>query len=184
MVNSDFIQLCSRAWALRILSYLGQGRDARISPLAHELSTGRTAITSSMTYLIELGYVQRTKGHGHPLRPAFCLTKKGEVVAQWAIDLDNLLLPQSWDVAAKTWSLPVMRLTNKAPRFAQLRSELKPITDRALSQTLKILASQDWVARAVNVEAAPPEVSYSPCGMGEILIPVLERSFSLKTGLK
>lgn len=179
MVNNEFIRLCSRAWALRILSYLGQGRDARISPLAHELSTGRTAISSSMGYLIELGYVQRTKGHGHPLRPAFNLTKKGQNVAQWAIELDEILAPESWNIAARTWSLPVMRLTNSAPRFGELRSELKPVTDRALSQTLKILVSQNWVTRAVNTEASPPEVSYSPCGMGEILIPCLEGSFSL-----
>lgn len=179
MVNNEFIQLCSRAWALRILSYLGQGRDARISPLAHELSTGRTAITSSMAYLLELEYVRRTKGHGHPLRPAFELTRKGEVVAEWAFELDNILTPENWNIAARTWSLPVMRLTNSAPRYGELRSELKPVTDRALSQTLKILASHDWVTRAVNSEAAPPEVSYSPSGMGEVLIPCLERSFSL-----
>ena len=179
MVNAEFIQLCSRAWSLRILSYLGQGRDARISPMAHELSTGRTAITSSMEYLIALGYVRRTKGHGHPLRPAFCLTRKGEIVADWATELDGLLVPESWSVASRTWSLPVMRLTRSAPRFGQLRSELKPVTDRALSQTLKILASHEWVTRTVNVEAAPPEVSYFPCGMGEVLTPCLERSFSL-----
>ncbi len=179
MVNSSFIQLCSKVWALRILSYLGQGGNARISPIAHEFSTGRTAIAASMENLIALGYVRRTKGHGHPLRPAFELTRKGGMVAAWAIELDNILEPQSWDIAARTWSLPVMRLTHSAPRFGQLRSELKPVTDRALSQTLKMLTTNDWVARAVNSEAAPPEVSYYPRGMGEVLIPCLERSFSL-----
>ncbi len=179
MINKDFCKLCSKAWALRILSYIGQGRDARISPLAHEFSTGRTAITTSMEFLVELGYVRRTSGHGHPLRPAFRLTKKGEVVAGWATELDKILLPKSWHIAARTWSLPIMRLTNSAPRFGELRSELQPVTDRALSQTLKMLASHDWVTRAVNTEAAPPEVSYSPCGVGKILIPCLERSFSL-----
>ena len=179
MVNNDFIQLCSKAWALRILSYLGQGLSARISPLAHELSTGRTAITASIGYLMELGYVRRTKGHGHPLRPAFELTKQGEIVAVWAIELNNILGRENWDVAARTWSLPVMRLTDSAPRFGQLRSELNPVTDRALSQTLKVLTNHDWITRAVNSEAAPPEVSYSPVGMGEILIPCLEKSFIL-----
>jgi len=179
MVNNNFIQLCSKAWALRILSYLGQGFIARISPMAHELSTGRTAITASIGYLIDIGYVRRTKGHGHPLRPAFELTKQGEIVANWAIELDSLLATESWDVASRTWSLPVMRLTHSAPRFGQLRSELKPITDRALSQTLKMLANHDWITRAVNSEAAPPEVSYSPGGMGELLIPCLVKSFRL-----
>jgi DNA-binding HxlR family transcriptional regulator len=179
MVNNNFIQLCSKAWALRILSYLGQGFNARISPMAHKLSTGRTAITSSIGYLIELGYVRRTSGHGHPLRSAFELTKQGEIVATWAIELDNILAPESWDIAARSWSLPVMRLTHSAPRFGQLRSELNPVTDRALSQTLKMLTIHDWVTRVVNSEAAPPEVSYSPGDMGEILIPCLEKSFRL-----
>lgn len=179
MVNKDFIQLCSKAWTLRILSYLGQGLNARISPMAHELATGRTAITASVGYLIELGYVQRTKGHGHPLRPAFELTKKGEVVAAWAIELDSILATNNWEIAGRTWSLPVMRLTHSEPRFGQLRSELKPVTDRALSQTLKLLTNNDWVTRTVNSNAAPPEVSYSPVGMGKILTPCLEKSFSL-----
>lgn len=179
MVNDNFIQLCSKAWALRILSYLGQKGDARISPLAHKLSTGRTAITSSMEYLIELGYVQRTTGHGHPLRPAFKLTRKGALVAEWAIELDNILATENWFIAARTWTLPVMRLSNSTPRFGELRSELKPVTDRALSQTLKILTHHDWLTRAVNTEAAPPEVSYAPSGIGEVLIPCLENSFRL-----
>lgn len=179
MVNQEFIQLCSRAWALRILSYLGRGGDARISPMAHELATGRTAASASLSYLLDLGYVKRTAGHGHPLRPAFSLTRKGAHVAEWAIDLDEILRPDNWEIAARTWSLPVMRLTNTAPRFGQLRSELTPVTDRALSQTLKTLVRNNWVARAVNGEAAPPEVTYSPCGIGEVVIPCLERSFRL-----
>ena len=179
MVNDSFIQLCSKAWALRILSYLGQGLNARISPMAHELSTGRTAITASIGCLIELGYVQRTKGHGHPLRPAFELTKQGEIVAAWAIELDDILAPESWNIAARTWSLPVMRLTHSAPRFGQLRSELRPVTDRALSQTLKLLTEHGWITRAVNSEAAPPEVSYYPGDKGEVLIPCLDKSFRL-----
>ena len=179
MVNTKFIQLCSKAWALRILSYLAQGGDARISPLAHQLSTGRTAITCSMKYLMELGYLRRTKGNGHPLRPAFELTRKGEIVAEWAIELDNILVPENWFIAARTWSLPVMRLTGSTPRFGELRSCLKPVTDRALSQTLKVLTKHDWVTRTVNTEAAPPEVSYAPSGVGEVLIPCLEKSFGL-----
>lgn len=179
MVNNDFSLLCSKAWTLRILAYLGKGCNARISPIAYEFSTGRTAITSSINHLINLGYVHRTSGHGHPLRPAFELTKKGEIVAKWAIELDSVLCAENWEVAAKTWTLPVMRLTPSAPRFGKLRSELQPITDRALSQTLKVLRHNSWVARNVNSDAAPPEVSYTPSNLGDILIPCLEQSFSL-----
>jgi len=179
MVNKEFIQLCSKAWSLRILSYLGQGHDARISPMAHKLSAGRTAISASTAFLIELGYIQRTKGHGHPLRPAYELTVKGKVIADWAIELDHILTPDSWNIAARNWSLPIMRLTCSSPRFGNLREGLKPVTDRALSQGLKVLTTHNWVARDVNTEAAPPEVSYSPTGMGEILIPCLEKSLSL-----
>jgi len=179
MVNEEFIRLCSKAWSLRILSSLAQGCDARISPLAHQLSTGRTAISASMQYLIELGYVRRASGHGHPLRPAFQLTTKGKAVAEWATELDEALAPNYWGIAARTWSLPVMRLSSSSPRFGKLRSDLSPVTDRALSQTLKMLANDYWISRDVNTEASPPEVSYSPCGIGEALIPCLERSYSL-----
>jgi len=179
MVNREFVQLCSKAWSLRVLVYLYNGKDARISPMAHHLNAGRTAVTASLHYLIELGYVKRARGHGHPLRPAYVLSKRGAAVAAWALELDEQLKPEHWAVAARTWSLPVMRLTSITPRFGKLRQELAPITDRALSQTIKTLHGYQWIDRIVDIEASPPEVSYAPYGFGDALIPCLERSFDL-----
>lgn len=179
MVNKNFAQLCSKAWALQILVYMMQGREPRISPIAHHFSAGRTAITASLQHLIQLGYLQRSGGHGHPLRPAFVLTVKGEAVALWAMQLDEILPPEDWKIARRTWTLPVLRLANPSRRFGELRSQLKPVTDRALSETLKVLGENNWLQRDVNSKTMPPSVSYYPCGTGEILIPYLIESFKL-----
>ncbi len=178
MVNKDFTALCSKAWALQILVALAQGHDPRISPIAHHLGAGRTALTASIQHLITLGYLRRASGHGHPLRPAFKLTVKGQTVADWATQLDSILTPKDWPIARKSWTLPVLRMANTASRFSEFRSQLKPVTDRALSETLKTLGENNWIERQVDADVMPPRVTYSPLGTGELLVPCLVQSYS------
>ncbi|MBX2835671.1 MAG: winged helix-turn-helix transcriptional regulator [Gammaproteobacteria bacterium] len=179
MVNSEFLALCAKAWTLQILAHIVSGQSPRIAPMSHELGAGRTAITSSLEYLIDLGYVRRASGHGHPLRPAYSLTNKGEVVALWAAELDQILSIEEWSIARKTWSLPVLRSTASAQRFGEIRIALQPVTDRALSNTLKLLSENTWIRREVDTEAQPPSVFYSPCGKGQLLTPHLELTYQL-----
>ncbi len=179
MVNSEFILLCSKAWSIQILAYMLNENDARISPITHYFSASRTSISATLEHLLKLGYLRKNSGHGHPLRPAYVLTNKGRAVAEWAFELDKQLEPADWAVARRTWSLPIIRQVVPESRFGELRANLNPITDRALSQTLKTLGEQQWLDRLVDGNKTPPSVIYIPQGVGKKLVPLLEESLRI-----
>ncbi|MFK8081934.1 MAG: winged helix-turn-helix transcriptional regulator [Granulosicoccus sp.] len=153
--------------------------DPRISPITHFFKASRTSISAAVQHLVELGYVRKNTGHGHPLRPAYILTLKGRGVAAWAAELDSELEVAEWKIARRTWTLPILRESSPERRFGELRSKLYPVTDRALSQTLKTLGEKHWLDRYVDVDQSPPSVTYAPLGTGELLVPVLLESFKL-----
>ena len=147
--------------------------------MAHYFSAGRTSISAALKHLIELGYLRKNPGHGHPLRPQYRLTAKGKRVGAWAFSMDELLKPADWKVARRSWTLPILRESIPSRRFAELRSGLHPVTDRALSESLKVMGDRHWIARRVDAEASPPSVSYVPDGIGRVLVPCIESSFYL-----
>lgn len=153
--------------------------DPRISPITHHLSASRTSITAALHHLVELGYLQKNSGHGHPLRPAYVLTSKGKDTAVWATGLNNVLGPAQWKIARRTWSLPILRVASPESRFGELRSKLCPVTDRALSESLKTLSANQWLSRRVDADLSPPGVTYIPTGIGELLVPVLQESLRI-----
>jgi len=153
--------------------------DPRISPITHYFSASRTSISAAVEHLIKLKLLRKNAGHGHPLRPAFVLTKKGRAVAEWAVELDKQLEPTDWTIARRTWVLPIVREVIPECRFGELRSKLNPVTDRALSETLKTLGKHQWLDRLVDADVAPPSVTYSPQGMGKIIVPVLKESLRI-----
>ncbi len=179
MVNNDFILLCSKAWSIQILAYVHKQNDPRISPITHHFSASRTSISGALHHLVELKYLQRNSGHGHPLRPAYVLTNKGKAIAAWAAELDSLLEPTDWKIARRSWSLPILREMIPTSRYGELRSKLRPVTDRALSETLKNLGENNWLERCVDINRSPPSVSYIPLGTGELLVPALRESLSI-----
>lgn len=179
MVNREFISLCSKAWSIQILAYMHQRNDPRISPITHHFSASRTSISAALQHLVELGYLRKNTGHGHPLRPAYVLTTKGKAVGAWASELDQILEPVEWRIARRTWALPVLREMIPVSRYGELRSKLRPVTDRALSETLKKLGENNWLSRCVDVERAPPSVTYIPQGTGQLLVPVLKESLRI-----
>lgn len=153
--------------------------DPRISPITHYLSASRTSISAAVEHLIRLKYLRKNAGHGHPLRPAYALTNKGRAVAEWAVELDKKLERDNWAIARRTWTLPVIRQVIPTSRYGELRSNLKPVTDRALSESLKILGQYQWLNRHVDADEKPPRVSYSPQGTGKLLVPVLKESLRI-----
>ena len=179
MVNSDFILLCSKAWAIQILAYFHSENDPRISPIVHHLAASRTSISAALQHLVQLKYLRKNSGHGHPLRPAYVLSGKGKAVAEWAAELDKIMNESDWAVARRTWSLPILRETIPTSRYGEIRAELKPVTDRALSETLKVLGDNYWLDRIVDTNLSPPSVAYKPNGTGKVLTPILIDSLTI-----
>jgi len=170
MDNSFLVKLCSRTWALTSLQLIARGTSARISPLAAAACCGRTAMSASVTHLVELGLLEKNPGYGHPMRPEFRLTANGVAVASWAADLYELVDSEhDRSILRGKWSLPLLSCLPKETRYSALRRELAPVTDRALSKCLGQLTERHWVVRDVSADTSPPSVSYCAIDDGVIL---------------
>ncbi|MEL0437151.1 transcriptional regulator [Phycobacter sp. K97] len=164
---NDLVKLTSRAWALDILAAMHRGVPARQAPLLAACGAGRTAFGASLAHLIELGLLMRNPGHGHPLRPEFKLTAKGEVAAGMAAQvLDQVREDPARALLRKRWTLPVLAQATQPVRFSDLRTGLAPVTDRALSTSLLDAEDQGWILREIDLTTRRPFPVYSAVGKG------------------
>ena len=161
------VKLTSRAWALEILALLHRGTPGRQAPLLAASGASRTAFVQSLTHLCDLGLLERNPGHGHPLRPEFRLTPAGTAMAAVA---DRVLsaVPKRADTSPlrRTWTLPILAVTQAPQHFTAIRDTLRTITDRALSLSLQRLQAQQWVMRSVSTADRPPRTLYRAVNAG------------------
>ena len=156
----DAIALFHHRWAAPILAELRRQKGSRFAALAGVLGVSRESLRRTLAALIELGLVARNPGYGHPLRPEYVLTARGEQVAQRCSRLLTAL-GAAREVALRKWSLPVLLALRRAGRFSELRNELPGITPRALAMALKDLQAAGFVERRVDEDAYPPTVVYA-----------------------
>lgn len=164
------VKLTARAWSLDILAVMGEGVPGRQAALLHATGAGRTAFAQSLQHLTEIGLVERNPGHGHPLRPEYRLTPAGHIAAAMAARVRAVTEESdALRLRRRTWTLPILAMSGEPRFFAEFRSVLAPITDRALSQALKALDAESWVARRVDPEAYPLRPQYLAVGTGAAL---------------
>ncbi|MEM1428693.1 MAG: winged helix-turn-helix transcriptional regulator [Pseudomonadota bacterium] len=164
------VKITSRAWALSILASLDRGVPGRQAPLLAAIGAGRTAFAQSMAHLIELGLVERNPGHGHPLRPEFRLTLKGLKAARMAGQILAADLPATEPgLLRRVWTVPVLAVCQSPRHFGAIKADLAPITDRALSQTLKQLHLRNWVRRRTDGAEHPPRPLYQAANAGLVI---------------
>jgi len=158
------VALCHRRWAIPALAELHTGKGAKFVTLHRRLGSSPGAMRDALDHLIELGYVQRPGGRGHPLRPEYELTAIGMPVGEACIGLSRAIeRTDTADVCARKWSLPVIdtiRRNDDDARFGDLRSTLCTITDRALAQSLRLLDGASLIRREV-LDAFPPTPVYA-----------------------
>ncbi len=170
MDKTSLVKLCSRSWSLKALALINGGCPARVSPLAAAAGCGRTAMSASISHLQTLALLERNPGSGHPLRPEFRLTRKGHALAEWAFELDCLLPAPNDNILYRgKWALPVISTLDPVQRYSQLKRQLPPVTDRALSICLGRLVARRWVKRQVDSNSSPPAVSYCTLNKGRKL---------------
>lgn len=162
----QLVNITSRAWAVPILAAMYNGVPGRQAPLLTATGAGRTAFAQSMSHLIEIGLVERNPGHGHPLRPEFRLTPPGKIGAEISHNIWTLAGEENQNLLRKSWTLPTLAILHTPHHFNDIQRALDPITDRALSQTLKSLEECEWVHRNVDNEARPPRPIYSAANTG------------------
>lgn len=164
------VKVTARAWSLPILALLHDGVPGRQAPLLARTSAGRTAFGQSMDNLIALKLVEHAPGHGHPLRPEFRLTLQGKPVAAMAARISKAMpTSDAPAVLRRSWTVPVLAVSQQPRYFSAIKTTLPNITDRALSQSLKQLRECDWIRRDVNVEHHPPRALYRAVNDGALI---------------
>ncbi len=161
------VKLTSRAWSLKVLALMYEGVPGRQAPLLAASGASRTAFVHSLCYLEDLGLLERNPGHGHPLRPEFRLTPAGQTLAPIAHQIEAAVRDETGAILLrKMWTVPLLAVAKRPKVFSELKRELKPITDRALSKSLRELDNQNWIERSVNVELRPPRPYYQVVNEG------------------
>ena len=161
------VKLTSRAWCLNILASLHAGVPGRQAPLLAATSASRTSFASSLEHLVQLGLLERNPGHGHPLRPEFRLTRKGVEIAEIASKIVKAV-PQDKEFALlrRSWTVPILALTDTPQRFSVIKSNLVTITDRALSASLYQLEVRNWLQRDIDTSKRVPYPTYLAVNRG------------------
>jgi DNA-binding HxlR family transcriptional regulator len=159
---STLVALFHNRWSVPILAELHRQRGSRFVTLARTLGMSRESLRRTLAALIDGGLVGRNPGYGHPLRPEYVLTTRGDRVAARSWPLVELLKERGLEeVGLKKWSMPVVFALSAEPlRFSELRERLEGISPRALTLALKELEAAGVVVRRVTGDY-PPATSYS-----------------------
>lgn len=175
-----FVNTTSRAWAIPILSNLHAGIAGRQAPLLAATGATRTAFAQSMDHLISIGLLERNPGYGHPLRPEFRLTQLGASAAAIAHKIQSVTADEDQDLLRRSWTLPVLTTIHRPSHFNDIKRNLRTITDRALSRSLKAMETRNWVQRSVDEAARPPRSIYRAMNTGGLIssVTATEISFS------
>lgn len=161
------VKITARAWSLNILSVLHSGVAGRQAPLLAASGAGRTAFGQSLSSLIDLGLLERNPGHGHPLRPEFRLTPLGVKYGAIAHKISSVVPDDAtFALLRRTWTLPVLVVSQEPKFFSEIKGNLGPITDRALSQSLHQLQAHHWLDRKIDTAMHPPRPLYQVANTG------------------
>jgi DNA-binding HxlR family transcriptional regulator len=153
-------RLFHHRWAAPVLAELHRSKGSRFVTLANRLGLGRESLRRTLAALIDSGLVMKNPGYGHPLRPEYLLTERGESVASACARLISALEHlDANDVGLKKWSMPaVLALADGECRYSELRKRLPEVSPRALTLALKDLGAAELVDRRVTGDYPPATV--------------------------
>lgn len=163
----SLVKVTSRAWSLDILALMHAGVPGRQASLISASGAGRTAFAQSLRHLVEIGLLERNPGHGHPLRPEYRLTQEGAEVATVADGIIRAVpRPSDRELLRLAWTVPVLIVSREPRFFSEIKNDLAPITDRALSQSLIRLQARNWLLRKIDAAIRPPRPLYQATNVG------------------
>jgi DNA-binding HxlR family transcriptional regulator len=171
---STLVALFHHRWSVPILAELHRQRGSRFVTLARTLGMSRESLRRTLAALIESGLVGRNPGYGHPLRPEYVLTTRGDRIASRSRPVVDLLRGRGLEeVGLKKWSMPIVFALGTGPlRFSELRDALEGISPRALALALKDLEGAGLVDRRVTGDY-PPATVYRLTASGRPLATLL-----------
>ena len=172
---SHLAALFHRRWAVPVLAQLHKDRGAKTITLTNRLGVSRESLRATLNDLIEHGWIARNPGYGHPMRPEYLLTRRGEKLGPTCVRLMTIMRNMDIQrVALRKWSMPItLALAGGVEHFGELKRILPSITSRALTLGLKELQRTGLIERRV-VDQYPPTTSYRLTRRGRRLVPALE----------
>ena len=155
------IRLFHRKWAVPMLAELSRTGGSRVVVLRNRLGANPAAVRQTLDHLIGLKLVTPTPGHGHPLRPEYTLTPLGQAAAESCARIQSSgRRLGAGALIGRKWSLPVLWSVTQEPlRFGEIAERASPVTDRALSQSLKDLEDSSLIKRRA-LGTRPPAYLY------------------------
>ncbi len=177
MSNADLattVALSRYRWLIPVLAVLMERNGARFAEMSRGLGISADSLSNSLQHLVEMGWVMKNPGHGHPLRPEYLLTAAGRQIADLALGLFNAQRELNCDSKAlKRWSLPILHiLAMGTDRFNAIRRALPDATPRAISLSMKALQDEQLVERSLQ-DGFPPVTVYSLSDRGAQLADAL-----------
>jgi DNA-binding HxlR family transcriptional regulator len=154
--TTQLVELFHHRWAPPALALLSQRGGARFVELQRKLDVTRESLRRALDALIELGYVRRNEGYGHPLRPEYLITDEGRAVSELAARVSSSRVR---DTLLRKWSVPVLASLAEPRRFSEVRAALPGVTPRALALALRDLEDAGLVRREV-LPTRPPSTMY------------------------
>lgn len=167
--------LFHRRWACPVMAELHRSEGAKFISLVQTLGANAGAMRQTLDELIDLGWIRRNPGYGHPLRPEYLLTRQGERLAPSCAELDRSMRALDiQETALRKWSMPTLYVIGDRPtRFSEVTDALNRATDRAVSIALKDLTGADLIERRL-VDGSPPGSVYRTAPFGQPLLPILD----------
>ena len=157
------IELVHHRWNIPVLAQLERQSGAKFVTLANSLGVSRASLSASLGDLMDQSLVRRNPGYGHPMRPEYLLTPKGQQIGKQCLRLARLVERRNEaDVAYRKWTLPmVAAIGGGLRRFNELRSILgAAATPRAVTLSLKSMLAEDWAERSL-IDDYPPTAAYA-----------------------
>ncbi len=138
------INLVHHRWALPILCELHRNDGCKFVTLVTRLNLSKDALSRTLNALTQQDLVMRNPGYGHPLRPEYILTAKGQQIGQAVFELMQTLEQlEITEIALKKWSLPIVLVLQDQPRFTDILEQLPGLTTRALALGLGMLGQAE-----------------------------------------
>lgn len=167
-------RLFHRRWTVPVLAQLEREGGSRFVTLAFRLGASEGAVRSALGDLIESGLVAPNPGYGHPLRPEYVLTSRGERIGARCRRLDDALDQLALRAEAlRKWTMPVLWAVGEGPaRFTAVARALGGATDRVVAGALKDLCNASLLDRRIE-EGFPPTSLYVPTPSARLVTPIL-----------
>lgn len=165
------IELVHHRWNIPIIAELYKRSGSKFVTLAKALGVGRASLSASLNDLIELGFVMKNPGHGHPMRPEYVLTEAGKTIGEDCLRLRHLLRRRNEeDVAFRKWTLPlVAAIGDDTRRFNEVQLILPDASPRAIALGLKSMLAERWAQRSL-IDDFPPTAGYTLLPKGKSVL--------------